>query len=117
MHSKAILNNSKKRENILQKYTEELQRRNKELDEFTYVASHDLLEPLNKLTAFVKLLEKDMQDKNCDLVKKDMFYINDSSERMRILLRDLLSLSRAAKGNLNLRVIGILSGSPPHIVF
>jgi signal transduction histidine kinase len=81
----------------LEQITEDLRKRNTELDEFTYVASHDLQEPLRKLSSFVSLLEKDIGDDISEQAKQDMFYIDDAASRMQKLVRDLLALSRAGR--------------------
>ena len=81
----------------LERANRELITRNGELDEFTYVASHDLQEPLRKLTSFCQLLQKDVGDDLSERVAKDMHFIIDASERMKKLIQDLLSLSRAGR--------------------
>lgn len=79
---------------------EELAQRNADLDEFTYVASHDLQEPLRKLISFSTLLEKDIKTDLNEIASRDLYYIRDSAERMTRLIRDLLSLSRAGRSAL-----------------
>lgn len=88
------ITNLRTRELELAKLNEELQRSNKELEEFAYIASHDLQEPLRKVTAFgdrLKLREKD------NLSEKGNQYIDimtKSTNRMQTLIDDLLSYSR-----------------------
>jgi hypothetical protein len=70
-----------------------LQRSNKELEQFAYIASHDLQEPIRKISTFTQLLEfsiKDMSEKSKDYVTK----IYNSTERMSTLIRDVLAYSR-----------------------
>lgn|GEM_PF-1668840 len=81
----------------LQKANFELITKNAELDEFTYVASHDLQEPLRKLTAFSGLLAKDAGDALPDRARKDLGFITDAAERMQGLIQDLLTLSRVGR--------------------
>ena len=76
---------------------EELSRRNKEMDEFTYVVSHDLQEPLRTLIAFSDFLLSDCDDRLDAGGREHVRYIVDASRRMRSLIQDLLSLSRAGK--------------------
>ncbi|WP_178987695.1 CHASE3 domain-containing protein [Winogradskyella schleiferi] len=74
----------------------ELERNNKELSDFNYVASHDLQEPLRKIQTFISRLE--IQDNN-KLSEKGQFYIEkikSSSARMRMLIEDLLQYSRTS---------------------
>jgi PAS domain S-box-containing protein len=75
----------------------ELSRKNKELDEFTYVVSHDLQEPLRTLIAFSDFLMRDQGDKLDDAGKDYVRYLVEASRRLRSLIQDLLSLSRAGK--------------------
>ena len=75
----------------------ELSRKNKELDEFTYVVSHDLQEPLRTLIAFSDFLMRDQGDKLDDAGKEYVRYLVDASRRLRALIQDLLTLSRAGK--------------------
>jgi PAS domain S-box-containing protein len=75
----------------------ELSRKNKELDEFTYVVSHDLQEPLRTLIAFSDFLMRDQGDKLDDAGKEYVRYLVEASRRLRALIQDLLSLSRAGK--------------------
>lgn len=68
-----------------------------ELDEFTYVASHDLQEPVRKLTSFSALLKKDLGKELPENVAKDIYYIEDAAVRMQTLIKDLLDLSRSGR--------------------
>lgn len=82
-----------------------LSRRNAELDEFTYVASHDLQEPLRKLMSFSELLPMDL---NCELTKdaaRDLEFITDAARRMHVLVGDLLILSRSGRTEIQKRPI------------
>lgn len=76
---------------------DDLARRNSELDEFTYVASHDLQEPLRKLTSFSGLLVKDAGDALPENARKDLNFIIDAATRMQALIQDLLALSRSGR--------------------
>ena len=75
----------------------ELSRQNKELDEFSYVVSHDLQEPLRTLIAFSDFLLRDCGDSLNDDGKDYVRHLVDASRRMRTLIRDLLNLSRAGR--------------------
>lgn len=84
----------------LSAYAQELERRNSELDEFTYIASHDLQEPLRKLVSFSELLTQDLNRNDRAQAHRDLAYINDAARRMRKLIHDLLVLSRAGRSAL-----------------
>ena len=75
----------------------ELEAKNKELQTFNYVASHDLQEPLRKIQTFIsRLVDKDLNALS-ENGQQYLLKIQDSSERMRILIDDLLKFSRANK--------------------
>jgi PAS domain S-box-containing protein len=75
----------------------ELSRKNKELDEFTHVVSHDIQEPLRTLIAFSCFLMRDQADKLDESGKEYVRYLVEASKRLRSLIQDLLALSRAGK--------------------
>lgn len=75
----------------------ELEASNKELLAFNYVASHDLQEPLRKIQTFVSRLSEKEYEKLSESGKEFMARINNSVERMRILIEDLLQYSRTTK--------------------
>ena len=74
-----------------------LTRKNKELDEFTYIASHDLQEPIRNLLSYGTLLRQDLGDDLPQDAADDLYYITDSAKRMKRLVEDLLALSRAGR--------------------
>ena len=84
-------------EQALEKYAEDLERVNAELDQFTYVASHDLQEPLRKLTSFSTLLREDLGSDLSEMAARDLDFITDAADRMKILIQDLLALSRIGR--------------------
>lgn len=86
-----------KTEETQRRHMAELARMNAELEEFTYVASHDLQEPLRKLISFSELLRLDLGKDLNPQAEADLAFIVDAAERMRKLVQDLLALSRAGK--------------------
>lgn len=83
---------------LLRKQNLELNARNKDLDEFSYIASHDLQEPLRKLVSFSSLLKTDLGGDLSEDARKDLEYIADAAKRMQCLVSDLLELSRTGSG-------------------
>jgi signal transduction histidine kinase/ligand-binding sensor domain-containing protein len=73
---------------------DELHLKNKELEQFAYVASHDLQEPLRTTTGFINLLQKQYKGKIDEKADLYLHYISDASERMKVLIKDLLDFSR-----------------------
>lgn len=71
-----------------------LEQRNRELQDFAYVASHDLQEPLRKIRAFADLLREDYGDRIDEMGQYYLERMHDGAERMSTLIADLLAFSR-----------------------
>ncbi len=73
---------------------EELARSNEELQQFAFIASHDLQEPLRKITAFGDRLKATCQEALTDKGQDYLQRMQNAAERMQVLIEDLLNLSR-----------------------
>jgi PAS domain S-box-containing protein len=86
-------------EKKVQQRTAELERKNKELEQFAYVASHDLQEPLQTTSGFVQLLRKQYHGRLDADADQYIDYVVQASGRMKILIKDLLDYSRIGREN------------------
>ncbi|MFL5747135.1 MAG: PAS domain S-box protein [Niastella sp.] len=84
-------------EKKVQKRTAELEIKNKELEQFAYVASHDLQEPLRTTSSFVELLRKQYHGRLDENADRYIDYVIQSSDRMKTLIKDLLDYSRIGR--------------------
>lgn len=89
------LTEKKKAEDKMREYLAELENRNSELEQFAYIASHDLQEPMRKIQTFTEVIERNLDDEV--IVKRYFEKINTSARRMVELITSVLNYSRLSK--------------------
>ncbi|MEZ0005147.1 PAS domain S-box-containing protein [Flavobacterium sp. 28YEA47A] len=91
----------------INKRMEELAVSNAELEQFAYIASHDLQEPLRMITRFLSEIQRKYSDNLDDKGKEYIHYAVDGAHRMRNLILDLLEYSRVGKFDQTIETIDL----------
>lgn len=85
----------------------ELEIANEELEQFAFITSHDLQEPLRMITSFLNQLERKYSDKLDDKARQYIGFATDGAVRMKQIILDLLEFSRAGKLNDNKKQVDL----------
>jgi PAS domain S-box-containing protein len=97
----------KQAEAVLQQMTEELARSNKDLEQFAYIASHDLQEPLRAVAGFMGILKRKYQVTLDADAREYIDHAVEGAERMKALINDLLTYSRVGTRGAALKLISM----------
>ncbi|MFH1440473.1 MAG: ATP-binding protein [Candidatus Omnitrophota bacterium] len=90
----SMIDSIKQKQEELEKYALDLERSNKDLEQFAYVASHDLREPLRMITSYLQLIEKNYKGRLGKDADEFIGYATDGAINIRNLIDDLLIYSR-----------------------
>ena len=100
-----MLGRIEEQDGSLRKLITELERSNQELEQFAYVASHDLQEPLRMVSSYTQLLERRYGDKLDEKGRKFVDFAVDGAVRMQQLINDLLEFSRVSTRGKPMRAV------------
>jgi len=86
-------------EKLRLKYIKTIESKNKELEQYTYITSHDLQEPLNTIIGYINIFNEKYENKFDEIDKKILRYIVEASLRMRLLIKNVLDYGRIGQNS------------------
>lgn len=92
----------------LQVYAKELERSNEELEQFAFITSHDLQEPLRMISSFMDQLKRKYENHLDEKALQYIHFATDGAKRMKQIILDLLDYSRAGKPTESLELVDIM---------
>ena len=101
------ITNRKLAENQIKRASQELKRSNEELEQFAYVSSHDMQEPLRVVSSYCQLLKEKYYQKMDEDGKKYLDYSIDATFRMKILIKELLDFYRVGRKDIPFELIDL----------
>lgn len=97
----------KESQNQISELSRTLKHATEELDQFTYVTSHDLQEPLRMITGYIQLIQKNIERGNLNSLEEFMAFVLSGASRMQMLIADLLQLSRVTRKTVPFAAVNI----------
>ncbi|WP_160173656.1 ATP-binding protein [Nitrincola sp. A-D6] len=88
----------KQHEEAIRRQAEALQASNEELEQFAYIASHDLRQPLRMIISFSQVIDKKLGDDCSDEIREYLSYVTEGGQRLDDMLLSLLEYSRVGRG-------------------
>ncbi len=85
----------------------ELKKKNKEIEQISYIASHDLQEPLHTISSMSEWLHKSYNEKLDEKGKKGFTFIIDAAARMKLLIKDIMGYSKIGHGNPRIKGVNL----------
>jgi PAS domain S-box-containing protein len=107
MNSGLDITEVKEAQNQISQLSHALKQSTEELDQFTYVTSHDLQEPLRMITGYIQLIQKNIERGNLTSLNEFMAFVIDGASRMQMLIADLLHLSRVTRKTVPFAAVNI----------
>lgn len=102
------ISEKRRAEEKLQEYSQNLEESNKDLEQFAYIISHDLKEPLRMMTSYTQLLKRRYSHSFDETGEEFMDYIVDGAKRMNDLINDLLAYSRVGRDKRSRKFVDLI---------